>query len=305
MEGSVNIRERIEGTLGVLRPSERRVASHVLAHFDDVSAMTIADLADAAGVSQPTVIRFSRALGFSGYREFRYALGHADDGIGFVPLIGVDVLPWDHVAAVPGKVIGGIKSMLDDLNHALDARAYTKAVRALSSARTIDVYGAADSAVPATDLFHKLTYLGLDCRMFSDAHLMRTAAAHLNSRDVAIAFSYSGASPETVHALETARRAGASTIAVTNVPGSPICDHADMPLLAGGSAALDGAAVEPVDAHAVVSRAAHAAVVDMLYLGLVAQDYDRAMTALEANAAAGGCAASESAVMVASDNHDM
>lgn len=285
MEGSVNIRERIEGALDVLRPSERRVASHVLAHFDEVSAMTIADLAGAAGVSQPTVIRFSRALGFSGYREFRYALSHAENGVGLVPLIGIDLLPWDHVAAVPGKVIGGIKSMLDDLSRSLDARAYALAVHALAAARTVDVYGVANSMVPATDLFHKLTYLGLDCRLHTDAHMQQVAASHLNSHDVAIAFSYSGASPETVLALQDAHDAGATTIAVTNVPDSPICAHADVLLLAGGSHDGDAAdGVRPVNAHAVVSRATHSAVVDMLYLGLVAQDFDHAMMVLEASA---------------------
>ena len=277
MEGSVSIKERIEGVFDSLRPSERQVASHVLAHFDDVSAMTIADLAGAAGVSQPTVIRFSRALGFSGYREFRYALGHADDGIGFDPLIGFDLLPWDHVAAVPGKVIDGAKSMLDDLSHSLSGRGYADAVRRLAGAHTIDIYGVANSIVPATDLFHKLTYLGLDCRLHTDAHMQQVAAGHLGSRDAAIAFSYSGESPDTVRALTQAKAAEAFTIAVTNVDGSSLCRHADAVLLAGSG-------LHAVDAHAVVSRVAHGAIVDMLYLGLIAYDHARFTTALEASA---------------------
>lgn len=291
MEGSVSIKERIEGVFDSLRPSERQVASHVLAHFDDVSAMTIADLAGAAGVSQPTVIRFSRALGFSGYREFRYALGHADDGIGFDPLTGFNLLPWDHVAAIPGKVVDRGKSMLDDLFRSLSDADYTASVRALASARVIDIYGVANALVPAADLFQKLTYLGLDCRLHADAHLQQVAAGHLNDHDAAVAFSYSGTDPQAVGTLAEAHATGAFTIAVTNVAGSPLCTQADAVLLAGsGSEPPNGQHVdESADhtsdmAHVVASYVTHGAVVDMLYLGLIAHDHARFTAALETSA---------------------
>ena len=291
MEGSVSIRERIEGVFDSLRPSERQVASHVLAQFDDVSAMTIADLAGAAGVSQPTVIRFSRALGFSGYREFRYALSHADDGIGFDPLTGFNLLPWDHVAAVPGKVVDRGKSMLDDLFRSLSDADYTASVRTLAAANAIDIYGVANALVPAADLFQKLTYLGLDCRLHTDAQLQQVGAGHLNAHDAAVAFSYSGTDPQTVRALAQAHATGAFAIAVTNVVGSPLCAQADAVLLAGsGTGNANGEQTDPaVDhasgmAHVVASYVTHGAIVDMLYLGLIAHDHARFTAALATSA---------------------
>src|SRR3546814_16108524 len=68
---------RISASLDALRKSERAVADFVLAHPDQVLQLSIAELADHAGVSQPTVARFASALGFSGYREFKLRLAQS------------------------------------------------------------------------------------------------------------------------------------------------------------------------------------------------------------------------------------
>ncbi len=54
----------------------------------------------------------------------------------------------------------------------------------LATARTIDIYGVENSFTPAVDLLTKLTYLGLNCRMHTDAYLQQISAAHLGIVDV-------------------------------------------------------------------------------------------------------------------------
>src|SRR3546814_20448937 len=68
---------RISASLDALRKSERAVADFVLAHPDQVLQLSIAELADHAGVSQPHVARFARPLGFSGDREFKLRLAQS------------------------------------------------------------------------------------------------------------------------------------------------------------------------------------------------------------------------------------
>ncbi|HKK94596.1 MAG TPA: hypothetical protein VJ925_14270, partial [Longimicrobiales bacterium] len=60
-----------------LSRAERKVAEAVLADPSSVIGLSIAKLAAAAGVSQPTVLRFCRALGLDGYREFKVQLAQA------------------------------------------------------------------------------------------------------------------------------------------------------------------------------------------------------------------------------------
>ncbi|KFI52443.1 MurR/RpiR family transcriptional regulator [Bifidobacterium biavatii] len=276
MQTSVGIRERIGHVYPSLRPAERAVAQFVRDHLDEAANLTVGQLAQAARVSQPTVIRFSRKLGFGGYRELRYVLRHpeAERRVTFDPLEGFDLNPWDDVDSVPAKAVNSAKTLLDDLAASLDRNAYRKAVSLIAGASLIDVYGVENSLVPATDLFTKLSYLGLTCRLNTDAYLQQIGAGHLDSTSVAVAFSYSGSSSDTVKALRLAKSQGAHTIAVTNASGSPLASWADVCLYSGRSE-------HTIYGNAIFSRVAHTALVDMLYMGVILSDYGRFSTALD------------------------
>ena len=65
MERGISWEDRIKGAYASLRPSEQKVASFFLAHGGELESLTIGELASAAGVSEPTVIRCVRGLGYS------------------------------------------------------------------------------------------------------------------------------------------------------------------------------------------------------------------------------------------------
>ena len=274
-----HIDERINRVYPSLHPAEQQVATYIRTHLPTVGDLTVGELAEVAEVSQPTVIRLARKLGFNGYREFRHTLTHPqplhDESAGtFNPLEGFNLHPWDTLDDIPAKTGTAAKTMIDDLLHALDIKALRRATRLIAVARVIDIYGVEDSIAPATDLVCKLTYLGLQPRLHTDAYLQQIAATHLDEHDVAIAFSYSGSSNDTVNAIRLAKNAGASTISVVSVPGTPIVNWSDVTLLAcNGEHAIYG--------NAIFSRVAHMAVVDMLYMGVILTDYPRFAAVLD------------------------
>ena len=61
----------------------------------------------------------------------------------------------------------------------LDPKAYRKAVALLAESEFIDIFGVENSLTPAMDLFTKLGYLGLTCRLNTDAYLQQIGAGHL------------------------------------------------------------------------------------------------------------------------------
>lgn len=79
MQSSVGVRERIDHVYPSLRPAEQAVARYVRSHLDEAAGLTVGQLAEVSRVSQPTVIRFARKLGFGGYRELRYVLRHPQE----------------------------------------------------------------------------------------------------------------------------------------------------------------------------------------------------------------------------------
>ena len=65
----------IESGYADLRKSEKQAADYILDHMDQVPEMPLDRLAKAAKVSQPTVLRMLKALGYDGYKDFRYQRG--------------------------------------------------------------------------------------------------------------------------------------------------------------------------------------------------------------------------------------
>ena len=273
MRHDIQVLDRIRKTYASLRPSEQRVADYVLNHPEACTQQTISELADQVQVSQPTVVRFVQALGFGGFRNFKYCLlrdrsqGTEREAY-FDHLGGFDLKPWDQLEDLPLKEVRVSGGLLEAALKSLSPQELDRAGRMLATARTIDIYGVENSCAPASDLLTKLTYLGLPCRFHTDAYLQQIGAAHLRPGDAAIAFSHSGKSMDTVKALRLAQKAGAVTIAVAGGEDPVLFRYADVALGVGGTA-------QTVYGKAIFSRVADLAVVDMLYMAVILSDYER------------------------------
>lgn len=67
---AVSLRAEMSG----LTPAEKKIARAILASYPFSGLESISSLAEVAGVSAPSVVRFARTLGFAGFREFQEAL---------------------------------------------------------------------------------------------------------------------------------------------------------------------------------------------------------------------------------------
>lgn len=213
MRRDIQVLDRVKSAYSSLRPSEQKVADCILNDPEGCTQYTIGELADRVQVSQPTVVRFVQALGFDGYRSFKYCLlrdrsGKSGETPYFDHLGDFDLKPWDRLEDLPLKEIRIAGGLLEDTLKSLSIDQLSRAAHMLATARTIDIYGVENSCTPANDLLAKLTYLGLNCRMHTDAYLQQISAAHLGVADVAVAISHSGCSMDTVKALKQARKAG-------------------------------------------------------------------------------------------------
>lgn len=70
----MTVAERVREGLGRCSPAERRVGRALLAEYPAAGLDTVASLAERAGTSGPTVLRFLARLGFSGFPDFQEAL---------------------------------------------------------------------------------------------------------------------------------------------------------------------------------------------------------------------------------------
>lgn len=240
-----------------LSRSEQRVATTVLADVDYAVHASNGDLARRAGVSEPTVTRFSRSVGCRGVRELKVRLAQAM-AVGRIylelpPHVGTDLARPALWQSVFREIRGAIAAVEQQL-HKEDVE---KAAEAIANCARLSAFGiGGGSTIAAIEVEHRFFRLGIAVSHSSDPKLMRMVAATLGRNDVVIAISTTGNAAEVIAAATIAKHYGALVIAVTK-PGSPLAAIADIALGVHVAEAPD--ALKPT-----ASRYALLAVIDLL-----------------------------------------
>jgi len=212
--GANTLMERVQHLQSELSPAEQRVATLVIEHPRKVLSEPIVEIARLADVSQPTVIRFCRSLGFSGLADFK--LKFAGSLTGTIPVRHSQVRMNDSTHDLSAKVIDNTVSAILKFRDQIDVNAIDRAIELLRRARRIEFYAMGNSRVVALDGQHKFFRFRIPTSSYGDAHLLSMAAALLGPGDVAIAISTTGQLPELLEAVEAARAGGADVIAITS-----------------------------------------------------------------------------------------
>ena len=249
----------ITNSYGKLRNSELKVGDYILEHAEEVIHESLSELAEHARVSDPTVIRFCRAIGFKGFQDFKIHL--AQSIIPAVKSIHESVTESDQAPELIRKIFDANVAAVRSTLGTLDFSAVERAVEELARAKRIVFHGFGGSAVVAMDAYHKFFRVGIPCNWYDDGHMALMAAAMMGPRDVFVAISHSGSSRDVVQAVETAKTAGASTLAIVSYAKSPLSKVADRILRV--ASAETGYRFEPT-----ASRIAQLCVIDVLSVGV-------------------------------------
>lgn len=264
------ITNQIQKTFPKLRKSEQQVAQYILEHTEIMEQISLDQLAKEAKVSQPTVLRMLKAVGYHGFKEAKVAFIEErlkKETSSHYDALGIPLEKGNQVEDVPGIVIGNTIQLLQNSLQTISAKDLKKAVNAIAQATKVCIFSVENSNTVATDLLTKLLYLGINCQFNEDYYLQNIQAGHMQKGEVAIGISYTGTSKNTVDVLKQAKKSGATTIAITNFTDTPLLKYADIVILTSNTQLLYG--------NDIFSRTIHMAVVDMLYTGLLVSDYDK------------------------------
>lgn len=279
----MSIQTRIAAGNDTLPPSLARIGARISANPAIVVDSTITELAAACETSVASVVRFCRAVGVSGYAALRVALaaelGRESAQFGGTSGFGSEIAPEDSLRDAIAKVAALEVLAIEETVAALDLDTLAAAVESIDAAERILLFGVGASRLTATDLAHKLLRIGRTAITLPDAHEAIAAASLGAGRTVAVGFSTSGSTTETVRFLQTARAAGATTIGITGARESALAAASDHVLLAH--------AREPrLRAGAMVSRIAQLALVDSLFVGVAQRRHALTVHALQRTAEA-------------------
>ena len=259
---------RIEGTYSSLRTAEQRVADFILAHPDELIYLTVTELAEKTNTSESTVVRLCQKIGYKGYQEFKIML--ARDLVEPTNAIYAAIEPGDSLTTIKTKVFQANAQALRDTIEVLTDTELEAAVKAIATARRVEVYGVGGSNPLAIDAYHKFLKLGIAVVALSDGDMMAMSSSLLQKGDVALGISHTGASRDVTDALSNAQRNGATTICITHRSTSPITKVSDIKL-------FTAAKTTAFRSDASSSRIAQLTIIDTLYVGVALSGYENSV----------------------------
>lgn len=219
---------RIRSVMPELSKSEAAVADYVSNNPDEVINLSVSALADRCGVSEPTIIRACRNMGYSGYQSLKVALIQGQNST--IVYAGEEVAETDSMQETMTKVFGAAADAIALTRNILNAADMESAANALLGAKRIYIFGVGGSAAVASDIQHKFSRLGLDATAYSDLNLQAIVAAYAGKGDVVFAVSHSGSSKVVVDNTNLAKSNGATVISLSSTGKSPLTEIADISL---------------------------------------------------------------------------
>ncbi len=268
---------QIQRSLESLSPAERRVADHVLARPRSALGDPIAEIARAAQVSQPTVIRFCRSLGCEGLSDFKLRLASGLSAT--VPLTHTQVTGQDSMLEIGVKVLSNTASAILQVRDQLNRDGLARAIDLLAAAERIDFFAVGHYRVVADDAQFKFLRFGVPSASYTEPRLQVLAANLLKPTEVVVIISSSGHIDDLLAVADAARSRGAAIVAIT-ASQSPLARKADVALI------IDH--VEDVTTQVpMVSRILHLLVIDILAVGVAMKKGEAGVAALSQATAAG------------------
>jgi RpiR family carbohydrate utilization transcriptional regulator len=254
--------KEIENRLTDMRPAERLVAEYVLSNVDAVIHGTLATIASASDVSEPTVLRFCRSAGFKSFGDFKIKLIRSAAMVDNQPPLEkpVRIARDDTVASATNKVFAAAVNALVQAGSQIQHTEIERAARAILRARRVVIFGLGTSAIIAADAQHKLFRLGVAAANYSDPHLQAMSAATLGPDDVVLAISQTGEPRDLFETTSVAAQSGVTVITLTR-SGSPLASLAHI--------IINIDLNEPIELwNPIVSRLAHLVIIDALVVAV-------------------------------------
>ncbi|MEU3096747.1 MurR/RpiR family transcriptional regulator [Streptomyces sp. NPDC006967] len=219
-----------------LSPGQRRIAQYLIEHIAEAAFLSITDLADRVGVSQPSVTRFASAVGFSGYPALREKLqsitlgaragGPAEEAGG------------NELQAAVDAEIENLENLRRDL---ADADRVIEVGRRLSASTPLTVLGLRISVSLAEYFAYAARRIHPDVRLVTRGGSVAYDAL-LQSREAGgtwvLAFSMPRHAQETLTAVRVARSAGLKVALITDLALGPVVDEADVTFATGTGSRL-------------------------------------------------------------------
>jgi DNA-binding MurR/RpiR family transcriptional regulator len=281
-QDTADILPRLERLMDSMTRSEIRIAKRLLASPNEFVRSSVRAVAADLGVSEPTILRFCRAIGCEGFKDLKFRLiqelaltqAISDQAVRATKPAGSGELATRDKDPEGDRVFDTIIEALTRTRDTLLYKDLLSGAQAIAKAGRVLVYGiGGSSATLAAEAHNRLFRLNIPIMVFTDGYTQRMSAAILDEGDVALFISSTGRPRELQESLELAKYYKATCIAITD-KDTPLGRDADI-CLHVGLAAVGAEEIQPSP-----MRFAQLFVIDRLAYTVAAVVGERAHVAL-------------------------
>lgn len=250
------LRLRIKTAEPSLSAKESSIASFILDNPRQASRMTISEMAETLGMADSTIFKFTRKLGYKGFRDFRNALLSE----GFDPEVSIheNISESSTPLQMAESVFDSTIKSLTDTKALLSEEAFSAAASMINGCQRLSFYGMGGSNVVAADAYHKFLRTPIHVHHDADFHMQLMSASRSHEGDVAICISHSGLCRQTLEIADKLRENSVGIISITSNPASPLARRSAVSLIT----MADETAYR---SESLASRIAQLALIDSLY----------------------------------------
>ncbi|WP_068268071.1 MurR/RpiR family transcriptional regulator [Caviibacter abscessus] len=202
---------------------EKKIAQFVIEQSNLVSYMSLQEITKKIKVSEATIVRFVKKLGYKGFIEFKLEV--AKENMVENPENSDDFIEVIHNNI--NKTINSTKELInkEDIN---------KAIKLIETSNKVYIYGLGASGVAAIEMQNRFLRYGKFSTAITDSHFQIMYSSTTTSNDLIIVISLSGETIDLIYPLNVAKNNNCKIIAITNYIMSPIAKMADICLLTAG-----------------------------------------------------------------------
>lgn len=232
----------------------KKVATFVHHNPEQVVYCTINEVADEAGTSVASVMRFCKELNYTSFASFKLALAHELA----VQAKHENADETNDEKTYASQLSDQLCEAIQMTTRLVKASDIDEVAHAILNAKRVFLFGVGASYIPATFMHYKLTRLGIASSLSADDHMTAMAVNASGADDLLLLFSSSGSIRDSIALAELAQQKSIVAIAITNRVKSPLGQVCNRQLVAMG-------AESPLSSGSLESKCGQLVIVEMLF----------------------------------------
>ena len=271
---------RLQEKYGQLRKSEQLVADYLRDHASERLDMSITEFSNTLDISEATISRFTRALGYKGFADMKLALAtESAHGEQFINL-PAEMKENDSLAEVSHKLLSALGTAMGETQKYINYHDIQDVVKHVLSAQRVLFFGVGGAVSVCEEAVHLFLKAGIQATCHRDGYTQQVVASTCSSDMTVIGVSHTGTTEDVASALAVARKAGAKTIAITSNQESAVAKAAEITLWTW----TPDIPQIPLYGDFLEGRVCQIYIVYIIYLGVLFQSGGEAPKALEVTA---------------------